>query len=147
MDSLKYRSEIEDGLRRTENMLERAKTANNLRDQISRAYYSCYHVIISAIFLKEKFDRDPVTGSPHWNARERYKVLYSRKGFQIVRIKNFVEVMKLWKELRESADYEIFTDDFESFKISITENELNRMYDFVKKHIVYIKAQLGVQDL
>jgi len=64
--------------------------------------------------LEEKFDSNPSSGSPHRNIRDRYKKLYGKtSGKSIVVVRGVGKTLQLWKELRESADYEIFTRDFE----------------------------------
>jgi len=145
---LVFSSRIKDSLQileRSLNLYTRSKDANNLRDKISRGYYACYHACIAAILLKEKFNYDPSTGSSHKTVRDVYKSLYSPKKGQIVKIKNYDEVMKLWKTLRESADYEIFTKDFEEPDEEFTKNELNRMYSFVNAHVSYVKTKVPTE--
>ena len=142
--ALKYRADIEDSLRRTENLLERAKSATNLRDQISRAYYACFHVMIAAIFLEKWFDRKQTKRSSHEYVRLEYASVYSAtKKNQIFKRKNLPAEIEKWKILRESADYEIFTLDFENLKERVTQNEFRLMIDFVEKHIAHIQGKLG----
>lgn len=126
-------------LSRAQNLLQRSKDANNLRDKISRGYYACYHACVAAVLLKGSFDYNSPTGSPHRAVRERYRSLYSTKAGQIVKIGDYNKTMVSWKTLRESADYEIYTKDFEILGENRTYEVLDDMYDFVDKHLVYIQ--------
>ena len=144
---LKYEDNVRFELRCTENMLERAKSANNLRDQISRAYYACYHAAIAAIFLKEEYIYDRSSDNAHWRVRDQYAKIYSKtRGNRIVSESNAFQAMKNWHDLRKSADYDIFTDDFEINFEDSTKAELYRMYRFVNRHTEYVKTQLGEKN-
>ena len=142
----KFREWVKFELDCTENMLERAQSAANLRDQVSRAYYACYHVMIAAIWLKEYFDYGDSknTDRSHAKVFHQYIDLYSKtKRTRIVPINDVVRTVKAWKKLRQSADYDIFTDDFEIPSLTETTETLQNMYRFVENHITYLDRQLN----
>ena len=136
----KFSNEVSLELLRTENMLKRSKEANNLRDRVSRAYYACYHAMIAAIWLAEIELSASNYETAHLNIARQYKSLYTRtKNNNISSERDVQKSAKEWKKLRCSADYDIFTDDFEQFSLAPTKTKLERMYKFVDEHIAYIK--------
>jgi len=129
-------------LRRTQNLFDRAKTATNLRDQISRAYYACYHAAISAILLKQDYDRRDFSGSAHQEIPVLYASLYSKtKKNRIMMRGNIINYWYKWKNLRASADYDIFTEDFESVNEDMTNQQLDFMYVFVQSHLSFVQKE------
>ena len=139
---MKYEKEVTLELKKTENLLERAKTANNLRDKISRAYYACYHAMIAAIWTIGNFSETNLD-TAHRRVLEEYISNFSKtKGTRIVLIKNVARVVQKWKNLRCAADYDIFTSDFENTLIRDTEEELIKMYQFIDMHIIFIESKL-----
>ena len=144
--ALKYkqRQEAKDAVKRATNMLGRSKSADSLRDKVSRAYYACYHCIVAATFLKQWFEKNPKEGSPHLLNKNLYVSHYSKtSGNPIIKeIKNVSKTLKDWKELRESADYDVFVEDFELSQEEETKRTLNFMYDFVDRHIAYVNSKL-----
>jgi len=147
--SLKYRAELEDGLKRTKNLFDRALAAADLRDKVSRAYYACYHAMIMAIYLEQPYNRD-TNASSHRIARETYVSLFSKtrakkgQGIQIYRHKSVdinTEAEK-WKRLRESADYDILTNHFEPLLLASTQDMLGNMLKFAEDHIDFVRSHL-----
>ena len=145
---MKFKENVEKELKRTQNMLERSRTANNLRDQVSRAYYACYHAMLAALWLSGEDLGISKYKTSHVDAMTRYKIRYSRtKKNNISLERDVYNSAREWINLRNAADYDIFTDDYEHFKEEITKNKLRHMYKFVDEHIKYIENKLNSKDL
>ena len=139
---LHYEEDVVKEVKRTKNMLERAEKANNVRDKISRAYYACYHVMIAAIWLEHNLD-EAAFETAHVSIAKKYKQLYSRtKKNHISTEHDVYRVVKKWRNLRASADYDIFTDDFENSSLEKTERIFQAMINFVNQHLAYIGGRL-----
>lgn len=141
MSILKFENKIELELNRTRNMLKRSKDVCDFRDKISRAYYACYHGMIAAIWCEKNFD-DSCLDTAHTRVAKEYKELYTRtKGNNISAERDVFKSVRMWKNLRASADYDIFTKDFDT-SIEQTNIALEAMYKFAEQHIVYLTKKL-----
>jgi len=141
---LHYKS-VQRELRKAKDLLERSKSVSNVKDKVSRAYYACFHVAVSAIWLKADFTE---RGTTHENMFNQYRALYTKtKGTHITSKGNVFDNLKKWKKLREKADYVVFDKLFDSKNRRDTSTILKDMYDFVAIHIAHIeKALLNSQE-
>ena len=140
---LKFRAETEISLENTKDCLFRATSVAHLRDKISRAYYACFHSMITAIWLKQSYI--DTFGTAHESTLDQYIKLYNKtKNTSIVNARNIKEDIKNWRKLRNAADYYL-GDDFALKNINKTKKELAYMLDFANAHIRFAEEMLKQQ--
>ncbi|MCL2015159.1 MAG: hypothetical protein FWG68_02805 [Defluviitaleaceae bacterium] len=140
---MKFKAEVETSLENAKDCLFRATSATHLRDKISRAYYACFHSMITAIWLKQRYV--DTFGTAHESTLDQYIKLYSKtKGTNIANIRDSRKSVKNWRKLRNAADYYL-GNDFTVEKIAETKDELLNMLDFANAHIRFAEEMLKQQ--
>ena len=127
-------------VRRSIDLFNRFKEVPSLRDKASRLYYACFHVAVAAVNLKTDFyDLARAEGKTiHHSIRTIYPKFYSKtKKNAIIDGFKFSVKYKLWSDLRNVADYEVFGINFEDKSLTTTMSELNEMERCFKSHIAY----------
>ncbi|MCL2015156.1 MAG: hypothetical protein FWG68_02790 [Defluviitaleaceae bacterium] len=140
---MKFRTEVETSLENAKDCLFRATSAAHLRDEISRAYYACFHSMITAIWLKQRYIK--AFGTAHESILDQYIKLYNNtKGTSIVKSGDMKKKIRNWRKLRNAADYYL-DDDFAVENINKTKKELAYMLDFANAHIRFAESTLAQQ--
>jgi len=141
---LKFRVDIEKSLANTKDCVIRAISATYLRDEISRAYYACFHSMITAIWLKQRYIE--TFGTAHESVLDQYIKLYNNtKGTSIVKFGDMRRNIRNWRKLRNSADYYLGDDFAVVDKIEQSKRELKYMLDFANAHIRFTEEMLKQQ--